>query len=134
MIQRGFMDKELRVRDLLAKKKDKTFHSLDKDAALKEALSIMKDQDISQMPITSDGEIIGSLTQNKVLNYILENPLKHADRAVSEIMDKEFPKIAPDTPLKDLNKYITREVPAVLTVDANNETQIITQYDIIQAL
>ena len=134
MIQRGFMDKELRVRDLLAKKKDKTFHALDKNASLKEALSIMKEQDISQIPITSESEIVGSITQNKVLNILLENPLMNGDRAVSEIMDKEFPKISIDTPLKDLNNYITREVPAVLTVDTNNETQIITQYDIIQAL
>ena len=110
------MDKELRVRDLLAKEKDKTFHALDKNASLKEALSIMKEQDISQIPITSESEIVGSITQNKVLNILLENPLMNGDRAVSEIMDKEFPKISIDTPLKDLNNYITREVPAVLTV------------------
>ena len=134
MIQRGFMDKELRVRDLLAKKIDKTFHSLEKKATLKEALSLMKDRDISQLPITSNGKMIGSITQNKVLNYILENPLKNADRTVSEIMDNEFPEVSIDTPLKDLNKYITKEVPAVITIDSNNETQIITQYDIIQAL
>ena len=134
MIQRGFMDKELRVRDLLAKKIDKTFHSLEKKATLKEALSLMKDRDISQLPITSNGKMIGSITQNKVLNYILENPLKNADRTVSEIMDNKFPEVSIDTPLKDLNKYITKEVPAVITIDSNNETQIITQYDIIQAL
>ena len=134
MIQRGFMDKELRVRDLLAKKIDKTFHSLEKKATLNEALSLMKDRDISQLPITSNGKMIGSITQNKVLNYILENPLKNADRTVSEIMDNKFPEVSIDTPLKDLNKYITKEVPAVITIDSNNETQIITQYDIIQAL
>lgn len=134
MIQRGFLDKELRVRDLLAKKKNKTFHSLDRSASLKEALCVMKDKDISQIPITSKSEIVGSITQNKVLNCLLENPLMNGDRAVSEIMDKEFPKISIDTPLKDLNNYITREVPAVLTTDTNNETHIITQYDIIQAL
>ena len=134
MIQRGFLDRELRVRDLLSKKIDKTFHSLEKKATLKEALSLMKDRDISQLPITSNGKMIGSITQNKVLNYILENPLKNADRTVSEIMDNKFPEVSIDTPLKDLNKYITKEVPAVITIDSNNETQIITQYDIIQAL
>ncbi len=134
MIQRGFLDRELKVRDLLAKKTDKSFHSLERTATVKEALSVMKEQDISQLPITSNNDIIGSLTQNKVLNYILENPLKNVDRAVSDIMDKEFPKISLDTPLKDLNKYITREVPAVIAIDSNNEAQIITQYDIIQAL
>lgn len=134
MIQRGFLDRELRVRDLLSKKTDKTFHSLEKKATLKEALSLMKDRDISQLPITSNGKMIGSITQNKVLNYILENPLKNVDRTVSEIMDNKFPEVSIDTPLKDLNKYITKEVPAVITIDSNNETQIITQYDIIQAL
>ena len=134
MIQRGFLDRELRVRDLLSKKRDKTFHSLEKNATLKEALSLMKDRDISQLPITSNGNMIGSITQNKVLNYILENPLKNVDRTVSDIMDNEFPEVSIDTPLKDLNKYITKDVPAVITIDSNNETQIITQYDIIQAL
>ena len=134
MIQRGFLDRELRVRDLLSKKRDKTFHTLEKNATLKEALSLMKDRDISQLPITSNGNMIGSITQNKVLNYILENPVKNVDRTVSDIMDNEFPEVSIDTPLKDLNKYITKDVPAVITIDSNNETQIITQYDIIQAL
>ena len=134
MIQRGFLDKELRVRDLLTKKEDSTFYSLEKCATLKQALQMMKEQDISQMPITSEGDIIGSIKQNKVLNHLLENPMQNADMCVEDIMDKEFPVIPVDTPLKDLNKYITKEVPAVITVDNNNDRQIITQYDIIQAL
>ncbi len=134
MIQRGFLDKELRVKDLLNKKKDTTFYSLSKDSSLKEALEIMKAQDISQMPITNDGKIVGSITQNKVLNQILENQLKNVDMKAADIMGDAFPEISVETPLKDLNKYITKEVPAVITVDQNNQPQIITQYDIIQAL
>ena len=134
MIQRGFLDTEIRVKDLLAKKKSNTFLSLDRNATLKEALTIMKNEDVSQLPITDNQQIVGSITQNKVLNQILENPLKNSDLAIETIMGASFPEVSLDTPLKDLNKYITKEVPAVITTDAASQHQIITQYDIVQAL
>jgi hypothetical protein len=36
--------------------------------------------------------------------------------------------------VKDLNKYISKNVPAVIAKDLSGDLIILTQYDIIQAL
>jgi cystathionine beta-synthase len=86
------------------------------------------------MPVLEHGEIVGSLTQNKVLNFILENPLENTEKTVDTIMGPTFPIVSLDVALKDLNQYITKEVPAVVTKDTHGEYQIVTQYDIVQAI
>lgn len=134
MTQRGFLDKEIRVRDLINVKSDKSFYTIDRSEKLRQALKLMKENDISQMPVTDDGAIVGSLTQNKVLNFILENPIENTEKSVDTIMGLSFPEVSLDVALKDLNQYITKEVPAVLTKDANGTYQIVTQYDIVQAI
>lgn len=134
MMQRGFLDKVIRVKDLLSKKPEDTFFTIDKSQKLREALEMMKSNDISQMPVTHNDKIVGSLTQNKVLNFILENPIHNTELPIEKIMGDVFPEVSNDIPLKDLNQYITKEVPAVMTKDGTGQYQIITQYDIIQAI
>ncbi len=134
MIQRGFLDKVIRVKDLIKNKANKEFYTIDKSAKLREALSLMKANDISQMPVTQEDTMVGSLTQTKVLDYILQNPMEHTEESVETIMGAAFPLVENDVPLKDLNQYITREMPAVISKDETGQYQIITQYDIIQSL
>jgi cystathionine beta-synthase len=49
-------------------------------------------------------------------------------------MGDPFPMVSLDLSLKDLNKYISRTNPAVITSDRSGNKVIITNYDIIQAL
>lgn len=134
MTQRGFLDKEIRVRDLVSNKNDRTFYTIERNEKLRHALTLMKENDISQMPVVENGQIVGSLTQNKVLNFILENPMENTEKSVDTIMGQSFPIVSLDIALKDLNQYITKEVPAVVTKDSNGDYQIVTQYDIVQAI
>ncbi len=134
MIQRGFLDREIRVKDLIQLKRQSQFITAGIEHTVRQVLNLMKEHDISQMPVTKDGQIVGSITESKLLNFILENPLVNTERPVRDIMGLPFPEVPVDTPLKDLNRYITKEVPAVLCRDKNDQLQVITQYDIIQAI
>lgn len=135
MLERGFLNKELTIKDLLRKKVDKSFRTINKEDSIRKAMNTMKECDISQMPVVdSDGQILGSVTESKLLNFILENPLHNPDKAISEIMGIAFPEVHEDLPLRDLNRYISKEVPAVILKDASGQYQLITQYDIIQAI
>lgn len=134
MQERGFLDRDLKVKDLILKKVDKTFLDIDQDHTVRAALDLMKNNDISQMPVTKDGKVIGSITESKVLKFILENPLNNVEKAVKDIMSDPFPTVSEDIALKDLSKYITKEVPAVITVEKSGQHHVITQYDIIQAI
>ena len=134
MQERGFLDRDLKVKDLILKKADKTFLDISQDQTVRAALDLMKNNDISQMPVTKDGKVIGSVTESKVLKFILENPLNNVDKPVKEIMSDPFPNVSEDIALKDLSKYITKEMPAVISIEKSGQHHVITQYDIIQAI
>ncbi len=134
MRDRGFLDTELRVKDLLAQRKNQKFLSLDAATTVRNALKTMKESDISQMPITENGEIVGSVLESSILEFILANPLDNGDKPVKDIMMAPFPKVKSDLPIKELNKYLSRSIPAVVAEDLSGEMIVLTQFDIIQAL
>jgi cystathionine beta-synthase len=134
MRERGFLDTELKVRDLILNKRDKKFISVTATDSVKHVLHMMKDLDISQLPVTKDEVIVGSVTESNILEFILTNPLHNSEKHVSEIMAAPFPKVSIDLAVKDLNKYISKNTPAVIAEDRSGDLIVLTQYDIIQAL
>ncbi|MBP7183930.1 MAG: pyridoxal-phosphate dependent enzyme [Saprospiraceae bacterium] len=134
MRERGFLNDELTVGDLIRKKGNKNFFSLAGDATVKYAFQTMKENDISQMPIMENGVIIGSVTESQVLSFLLENPLSNSDKNIKEIMGEPFPEVSIDMPFSQLSKYFSKTIQAVTTKDKTSQVHILTQYDIIRAL
>ncbi len=134
MRERGFLDDELKVRDIVAKKGNKAFFSVQTNKTVREVLNLMKENDISQLPVMKGKEIVGSVTETLVLNYILENPFNNAETNVESIMGEAFPIVSEDLPCSKLSRYISKKIPAVLSKDKAGEIQIITKYDIIQSV
>ena len=93
MMERGFLQKEKTIMDLLRSKADKTFYSIPPSETVRNVLSIMKRHDISQLPVLRNDEIIGTVSENAVLSFILENPLNHPDKEVALIMTEPMPLI-----------------------------------------
>ena len=134
MRERGSLEGELKVKDLIRMKSTDHYLSIDKDTTVKQALEIMKEKDISQMPVQDGDAMVGSITEASVLNFLLDSPMKNADEKVSKIMGEPFPIVDAETECKALNRFISKNVPAVLSRDAKGDLAIVTQYDIIQAL
>ena len=134
MRERGFLDDEMKVKDIISRKTNKTFHFATTENTVREAFDLMKNMDISQMPVMKDNEMVGSITENAVLTYLLENPIKHTENKVEEIMDAPFPIVPEDLPVRQLNRYISKRTPAVMMKDKAGSVHILTQYDIIQAV
>ena len=134
MRDRGFLDDELKVKDVISKKTEKEFLSITKDITVREAFKMMKDRDISQMPVMEGDEIIGSITETTVLNYLLENPMNNSENKIESIMEPAFPMVEVDLPCKQLSKYFSKKTPAVIAKDNAGMLHILTQYDIIQAV
>lgn len=134
MRERGFLETELRVKDIIAQKRDKAFISIQKDTTVRQAFQIMKEHDISQMPVLNKDEIVGAITESAVLGYLLENPLNHTEKEVETIMSEPFPLVSEELPFSQLSKYIGRKIPAVVAKDRTGTYHILTQYDIIQAM
>ena len=134
MRQRGFMEKELTVKDILQHMHGQEMFSVEQDASVRTVFELMRDHDISQIPVAENGHFVGSVTETQVLSYLLENPLKHAETRIHEIMGKPFPEVDEELPVSKLNQYITRKVPAIISRDRTGKVFIVTNYDIINIL
>jgi cystathionine beta-synthase len=134
MRERGFLDTELRVKDIIARKNDKSFIAVSKNQTVREAFDLMKSRDLSQLPVVDGEDIVGAISETAVLNFLLENPLRHADQPLSQIMSEAFPLVDESLPFSQLRMYISKETPAVVARDRAGDKHIITQYDLIQAM
>ena len=134
MRERGFLDDVLTVKDIIAQKDSKTFYSIEASQTVKEALKLMKENDISQMPVMKDGAIVGALNENDVLSCLLANPIENSDQTIEKIMVDPFPMVEETLPINKLNLYINKKSPAVIAVDKAGVSHIVTKYDIIQAM
>ena len=134
MRERGFLDGELTVNDLVTMKEDKTFYSVAKTDTIRTAFQMMKDMDLSQVPVMDDEKVVGSLTESAVLTALLENPMHNTEKAVETIMGKPFPMVEGDLPFSKLGRFVDKKFSAVLTKDNTGRYHVLTQYDIMRAV
>ena len=67
MRERGFLDDELKVEDLLSRKSNNEFFTVDKEQTVKVVLDLMKEHDISQLPVVNkEEELVGSVTESTI--------------------------------------------------------------------
>ncbi|MBK7939844.1 MAG: pyridoxal-phosphate dependent enzyme [Lewinellaceae bacterium] len=134
MRERGFLEVELKVRDLIARKKDRRFIAVQVGDSVRQAFNLMKSYDISQLPVQDGEQVVGSITETQVLHFLLENPLQNSEKTARDVMGKAFPVVNDDLPISQLNRYISKEIPAVIATDRSGVLHIVTQYDLIQSL
>lgn len=100
---------------------------------LADAIEIIRGKFISQIPIMEDGNIIGSVTESRVLNTILDDPgLK--DSPVTIAMGDPFPFVLPSTRIDVVSKMINKDNPAVLVQGEGGKLGLITKFDLISVL
>ena len=132
MRERGFLESELRAKDILAKKLKKEFISINPDTAIQEVLRLMRDFDISQLPVMENEEWVGSVGEQQVISALSENRLQNS--TVRDIMAPALPVVSEDMTVSQLSKIISRQTPAVIVKKTAGDFQIISQYDLIQSL
>ena len=132
--ERGFLqDEKLTAKSILAKREKQEMVTIDSDKTVLEAIQTMKTLNISQIPMTQQGMVIGKITEGDLLNALLENPsIKSAK--VASIATASFPFVDLNTSIDKISGMINKENSAVLVEDENGTIEIITQYDIINAI
>ncbi len=134
MRERGFLDEEMTVRDVLRHLNSQEMVVAHPEDNVRKVFDLMRDHDLSQLPIVKDEEIVGSATETAILSYLLENPLRNGEKSVGDIMGKAFPEVEANLPFSKLNSYFSKTTPAVITRDATGKRYILTKYDIIQMI
>jgi cystathionine beta-synthase len=122
------------ARDILRKQGNhQRLVTIDVDLTIEEAILVMSQEGISQVPVTRGEQIIGTVTDSRILKNLIENPGISKEK-VQEIMDDPLPFVAMDNTVDVLSSLIDKKVSAVLVRDENNQTHIITQHDILLAM
>ena len=108
--------------------------TVEQDTPVRAVFELMRDKEISQIPVAENGGFVGSVTETQVLSFLLENPMQHSETMISAIMGPAFPVVDEETPVSRLNHFISRKVPAVISEDRSGKKFIITNYDILNLL
>ncbi|NNF34439.1 MAG: pyridoxal-phosphate dependent enzyme, partial [Saprospiraceae bacterium] len=134
MKDRGFLERETSVKDIVTGKGAYQFISVKNNHSIKEVLDIMRSNDISQLPIMESDKMIGSISEKNILNHILSGPEDRLEEMVSTIMESPFPVVEMKTSIKEVSRHLDRNIRAVMVSDNLGRPHIITQYDLIRAL
>ncbi len=130
---RGFLkDEKLTARHIIAKKEGQQIVTIDCEKSVLEAINTIKSLNISQIPVTQKGMVIGKITESDILNSLIENP-SIKSQPIKNITTSPFPFVDLNTSIDRISAMINKDNIAVLVEDGG-EIEIITQYDIINAI
>jgi len=132
MLERGFLDVKT-FKDLISGRGSQRTITIKPEQTVSEAIEIMKQYDIENIPVFNGEENIGAISENGLFNKILNNPDIKSSK-VTDVMEKAYPVVAFDSPVERLSSFITKENGAVLSRDESGSYHIVTKYDIIQSL
>ncbi len=122
------------ARALVKSKQVADIVDVDVTATVDQAIRRMRENDFSQIPITKDKRIVGSLSEGHAYASISADSAVR-QQPVSSIMQRPFPYVDIETPIPLLAPMITPQNPAVLVRDfPANQTWVLTGYDVLQAI
>ena len=135
MRARGFLEKTgLTARDLVATHREHRVVTVDYLDTVARAVQVMTESGYSQMPVTRDGRVIGSVSE-ACLYSALRNDQATRTVPVESVMQAAFPFVDISTGIEALAQMITPDNPALLVRDfKSDETFILTRSDVMRAL
>ena len=134
MRERGWLDKEPTAAMIVEMKRMAGAISAHADQTIGEAVAHMKEADISQMPVVDQhDEVVGSITEHAILEALLDGHAAGATH-VRDIMGDPFPTVSLHETAQAISHHIDRQTSAVLVTDRAGVRQIITEYDLIDAM
>jgi cystathionine beta-synthase len=96
---------------------------------VEEAVNLMREHDISQVPVIEGGQVVGSISEARILD-ILVSDAGARRKPVVEYMEKPFPVVSDEASLTEVAQQMHREISAIL-VKQPGGYDIITKSDLI---
>ncbi len=102
-------------------------------ATVRQALRLMSQHDVSQLPVLDGVNCIGSVSESVLASRGLEDS-KVLDRTVGDVMDAPFPVVDDGIPVDQVVKLVTKNNPAVLVRHNGTMAGILTRSDLLHFL
>jgi len=135
MREKGFLERTgMTARDLVAAGLSGELFSVECNEPVAQAIRIMSEHDFSQISVTHDNRLVGSLNEAHLYEALVhDSGIK--SNPVETIMEPAFPFVDISTPVDLLSTMITPHNPAVLVRDfKTDKTFILTRSDLIRVL
>ncbi len=131
---RMFRPSKVTAAYLLESKADATpLVSVEPGASVREALDLIEEHNVSQLPVLEEGRPVGSVTESALLVAVMEEPARLANE-IREVADKPFPVVDGNAELSEITSRLTRQNPAILVAENGTVCGILTRYDVIHHL
>jgi cystathionine beta-synthase len=132
MMERGFLEVKT-CKDIINGRKGLKLITVEKKHTLQEAINIMKQYNIENIPVMDGFEPIGSISEKGIFNAMI-NGIDVKTALIANNMEPNYTNVSIDTPIDKLTGIMNKEVGAVLAKDDTGYYHIITKYDVLQAL
>ena len=142
MQQHGFLERshDLLVGDVLTQKlhggQTPTFVSIEADHLVREAVTLLHQHGLSQLPVISagnGGHVIGAVGERGLLRHAASNP-NLLDDAIEHVMEPPFPSVSVDDPVRAAIELLVGEQQALLVTRDGTPEGIVTRTDLLEAL
>lgn len=102
------------------------------DARIGEALDLMNNHSLSQLPVLEEGKSVGSVRENRIMSLLLDNR-ELLEQPVATVMDASFPVANENVEVSRAKMYL-KESPALLVEEYGRIVGIVTRHDVLDIL
>ena len=101
--------------------------------SLHSAAQKMRKRSISQMPVLDGRQVVGSVSEEQILEKFSLDPKRMARLRVSEVMAEAFPTASESTPISAIASLL-RHHSAALVMQKGRIAGIITKADLLKTI
>jgi cystathionine beta-synthase len=133
MMERGYLDVKT-LKDIVNGRSLKPLITVHPQQTVAEVIDLMKAHNIESIPVLSNGDMIGSISETGLFHKMLNNGQDIKQHKVEEVLEPSYPIVSFETPVERLTSLMNKENGAVLSKDDSGNFHIVTKYDVIQSL
>lgn len=134
MRDRGFLDEGFKnAREMVEANEESGLVSCGSKELVSHAVAKIKSQNISQIPITKDGQFVGHVDETKLYQQLIEKEIE-MDTPLSAVMQPALPMVDASAKIEEVSSKVNKQVPAVIVDLGDGKYHIITRHDLINAL
>jgi cystathionine beta-synthase len=96
-----------------------------------QGLELMKEYNVTQMPVRKRDEWVGKITEGELLDQLLAGNVS-GEQPVGEVMGEPFPVLRSDADYPEALKLFSKGNVAILVIDGRDTKGIITKADLVE--
>jgi cystathionine beta-synthase len=134
MKQNQFLGRSVSIGEILDKKTRKLpeLVSVDITSLVRDAIAVMNQFGVSQLPVFDKGNLVGSLSESALFQKTMDTP-DVLDLTVGAMLEPPLPTVGPEEDVDEVVKLL-KTAAAVLVRDSTKYRGIVTRFDVVEHL